>query len=301
MRKKGFTLIELLAVIVILAIIALIATPIILNIINGAKKSAEKRSVELYGKAVENAVGIYQINHPDEKVIGTFKQTNKGATITSNEDSNIVLDVDYTGQSVECKNIQVNSNGTVCVSGCVISNHDVDYSYGDSCGNSSSSNSGVVYRFGEDRLSIGDSLNNTVETTTNPSTLNKNVYLKHEIENNIITASYACLRYEYPSGTTKEACFRGVDSSYYGTYDGTSSNVIYDLSNLNPTGNIAVIESTRSYFEANKGSCDFKSSASHCRIGSSSTEIEAMPNGQVGARVGNYQCYVSLNGSAACY
>ena len=32
-RKKGFTLIELLAVIVILAIIALIATPIILNMI----------------------------------------------------------------------------------------------------------------------------------------------------------------------------------------------------------------------------------------------------------------------------
>ena len=33
MKEKGFTLIELLAVIVILAIIALIATPIILGII----------------------------------------------------------------------------------------------------------------------------------------------------------------------------------------------------------------------------------------------------------------------------
>ena len=33
-KKKGFTLIELLAVIVILGLIALIATPIILNIIN---------------------------------------------------------------------------------------------------------------------------------------------------------------------------------------------------------------------------------------------------------------------------
>ncbi|MCI8544918.1 MAG: prepilin-type N-terminal cleavage/methylation domain-containing protein, partial [Bacilli bacterium] len=40
MRKKGFTLIELLAVIVILAVIALIATPIILNIIEKARKSA---------------------------------------------------------------------------------------------------------------------------------------------------------------------------------------------------------------------------------------------------------------------
>ena len=39
-KKKGFTLIELLAVIVILAIIALIATPIILNIVEKARKSA---------------------------------------------------------------------------------------------------------------------------------------------------------------------------------------------------------------------------------------------------------------------
>ena len=46
MRNKGFTLIELLAVIVILAIIALIATPIILGIIKDTKKEADKRSAE---------------------------------------------------------------------------------------------------------------------------------------------------------------------------------------------------------------------------------------------------------------
>ena len=40
--KKGFTLIELLAVIVILAVIALIATPLIMNVINDAKKGAAR-------------------------------------------------------------------------------------------------------------------------------------------------------------------------------------------------------------------------------------------------------------------
>ncbi len=40
--KQGFTLIELLAVIVILAVIALIATPLIMNVINDAKKSAAR-------------------------------------------------------------------------------------------------------------------------------------------------------------------------------------------------------------------------------------------------------------------
>lgn len=53
--KKGFTLIELLAVIVILAIIALIATPIILGIINDARDEAKKRSAELVYTGVEYA------------------------------------------------------------------------------------------------------------------------------------------------------------------------------------------------------------------------------------------------------
>ena len=45
MKKKGFTLIELLAVIIILVVIALIATPIILNILEKSKKSAFQDSV----------------------------------------------------------------------------------------------------------------------------------------------------------------------------------------------------------------------------------------------------------------
>ena len=51
--KKGFTLIELLAVIVILAIIALIATPIVLSIINDSKESATLRSAQFYLDGVE--------------------------------------------------------------------------------------------------------------------------------------------------------------------------------------------------------------------------------------------------------
>ena len=62
--KKGFTLIELLAVIVILAIIALIATPIILGIINDAREKANERSVELYASAVRNAMAAYPTNKP---------------------------------------------------------------------------------------------------------------------------------------------------------------------------------------------------------------------------------------------
>ena len=45
---KGFTLVELLAVVVLLAVIALIATPIIGNIIDTSKESANQRSIEGY-------------------------------------------------------------------------------------------------------------------------------------------------------------------------------------------------------------------------------------------------------------
>ena len=64
--KRGFTLIELLAVIVILAIIALIAVPIVLNIINEAEESSLKRSVEMYGGAVENALVMYKMKEYDD-------------------------------------------------------------------------------------------------------------------------------------------------------------------------------------------------------------------------------------------
>ena len=44
-NQKGFTLIELLAVIVILAVIALIATPLVMGVINRARENAAIDSV----------------------------------------------------------------------------------------------------------------------------------------------------------------------------------------------------------------------------------------------------------------
>lgn len=45
MRQKGFTLLELLAVIVILAVVALITVPLIMNTIEDAKEGAYEESV----------------------------------------------------------------------------------------------------------------------------------------------------------------------------------------------------------------------------------------------------------------
>ena len=56
MKEKGFTLIELLAVIVILAVISLIATPMILGVIEDTKLKAAEQSVNGYIDAVEKQV-----------------------------------------------------------------------------------------------------------------------------------------------------------------------------------------------------------------------------------------------------
>ena len=63
MKKKGFTLIELLAVIVILAVIALIVTPIIGDLIEGAKKSTAIRSIDGYISAANDAAAISLVSN----------------------------------------------------------------------------------------------------------------------------------------------------------------------------------------------------------------------------------------------
>ena len=82
--RRGFTLIELLAVIVILAIIALIATPLILNVIDQAREGAAKNSAYGYANAVENYLALEQMNNPNGIAFdGPFTETNisvKGTT-----------------------------------------------------------------------------------------------------------------------------------------------------------------------------------------------------------------------------
>ena len=77
MKRKGFTLIELLAVIVVLAIIALIATPIVMNTIKNAKKGAAERSADNYIKQVETAVAEERLNK-NEVLEGEYQITSDG-------------------------------------------------------------------------------------------------------------------------------------------------------------------------------------------------------------------------------
>ena len=117
-KNKGFTLVELLAVIVILALIALIATPIILNVINDAKKQAAKDSAYGYMDAVEKYIVSSELEDKSIKD-GTY----------SVEDLNS-MGVSVKGSTPDNGNIEIKNkevkNYDIGIDGYAVSNGKVD-------------------------------------------------------------------------------------------------------------------------------------------------------------------------------
>lgn len=127
MNKKGFTLIELLAIIVILAIIAVITVPIILNVIDNAKKGAAKNSVIGYGKAVELAYTQYQF---DQQFEGTSEGTPTGISIVSGTSTTAAtVNVSYDGSTVTCSGKPIFTDGKLEITGCKADGYDQEFTY----------------------------------------------------------------------------------------------------------------------------------------------------------------------------
>ena len=109
----GFTLIELIAVLVIMAIIALIVTPLVMSIIRKARVSADKRSIDAYGRSIELAIAGYLLD------TGKFP--------TSVEQ----LTIEYSGNKVECSTTQINTDSSIYLAGCKVAGRSVEgYTYG---------------------------------------------------------------------------------------------------------------------------------------------------------------------------
>lgn len=125
MNTKGFTLIELLAVIVILAVIALIASPIILNIIENARESSMARSVEAYADAIEQAYATAMSNPSyvggDVKIgtDGTDTYAYVGTDVSSAVTAGTATKVEYSGSTVSCDTVAYDS-GYLTLTGCVV-------------------------------------------------------------------------------------------------------------------------------------------------------------------------------------
>lgn len=111
MKTKGFTLMELLAVIIIMAIIALIATPIIINIIENNNRKAAEASIA----NIEHAADIYYYNNGGLSEV-TF---NCHDGVCSNE--NTILDI--SGTIPESGQIRIDKEGNIFLNSLIIKNY----------------------------------------------------------------------------------------------------------------------------------------------------------------------------------
>ena len=125
----------------------------------------------------------------------------------------------------------------------------------------------------ENNFTETDTCQQQINYTTDASTLNSNYYLKHDVVEDIITASYVCFVYN-----NAEQCMKGGDN---GASFAANTQIIKDFQTFNSLPD-----------NANPG-CYFDSSSSYCR-GGGFDYINAYSNGNVVVLSGNYQCVYSL-------
>jgi len=137
----------------------------------------------------------------------------------------------------------------------------------------------TVYRWDTKTLNLEDSIEGTETTTTAPT--NRKYYLKHDIENNIIKASYVCFV------TDKEYCMQGGSADYYET-------------------NKELLQNQQTWFTSNSGSCQILDTHFSCN-GGSFYRVNAFADGSVVASIpldssgdSTDGCYVYSNGSSYC-
>lgn len=122
MKKRGFTLVELIAIIVILSIIALITTPIIMNVIESARKSAAERSID----NIKHAAELYYYKTKLDFGFSPVTFICKDGACSNGETK-----LNINGNIPERGSITINKQGTVTLNSLVVNGY-ICYEDGDS-------------------------------------------------------------------------------------------------------------------------------------------------------------------------
>lgn len=134
------------------------------------------------------------------------------------------------------------------------------------------SGTGIIYRNTEDNLKIGDSIKD-IDYTTDATELNGRTYLKHEVEDFVITKNYVCFV------TDKEYCLEGSETAY--------------------DSNVNILRENDQWFHDHNGGCIYGSGSmrTYC-LGDNFTEITPY---SVDDSLG-LECSVNVtSASASCY
>ncbi len=217
MKRKGFTLIELLAVIVVLAIIALIATPIVMNTIKKSKKGAAERSADSFIKQVETTVATERLGG---NIIedGEYKITSDGNLCkdksASCSDENKIK-IEMSGTKPSSGKVKI-TNGVAQISTrLTVGDYDVKYNTESKKYETTDKDNvtKIIYTQFPDYgdgvyVEVGDTidLNDTQKYITDPPSGAKTYepYLKHTVDSDDqVTESYLCI---IVRGKDKEFC-----------------------------------------------------------------------------------------------
>ena len=248
MKRKGFTLIELLAVIVVLVIIALIATPIVMNTIEKSKKGAAERTADSYVRAVETDIATSYV------VDGFYGEVSE------------TIPVEVLNDMIEIKGDKPTKGWVEVEQGVVvdyklkIGDYTVTYDKEKKTGVATKiedvETPSIIYRWSIDTINIGDTISIEDEFspfplpsgyTTDPSTLGKSYYLKHVLDKDgKVTQSYACAVLK-----GKEYCL---------------TNIIHGMSDNESelTGNALIL---KNFKDTDGLSCDLSWTGSSCYDG----------------------------------
>ncbi len=294
-NKYGFTLIELLAVIVVLAIIALIATPIVMNTIKNAKKGAAERSADSYVKQVETAVAEERLSK-NEVLEGEYQITSDGnlcrdKSASCSDDKKIKIEMNGTkptSGTIKISNGQVTTDSKITVGSYEVAYDPTTKKYeATEKGNASSTT--VVYRWSKDSIKKDDIINpnDTSKFTKDASTLGKNYYLKHILDkDNKVTESYACAILK-----GKEYCLRGGRDNNGNSFYGYAEN------EADYTGNVLNLKQIKDA-KIEGISCVFRATGSSC--GGGSVYLNTDSSGYVNGTDDGGDCNVSGAGWSYC-
>ena len=110
-----------------------------MSIIKKAKISADKRSIDAYGRSIELAIAGYLLDN------GKFPTEVSQLTI------------EYSGNKVECETTQINTDSSVYLAGCTVGGRSVDgYTYGNEETITYETYATMAYYSAEDCVSAGD-------------------------------------------------------------------------------------------------------------------------------------------------
>ena len=291
MKRKGFTLIELLAVIVVLAIIALIATPIVMNTIKNAKKGAAERTADNYIKQVETAVAEAKLGN-NSIPNGTYDIDGNG-NLTGAALPDGKLEIDMSGTKPSGGTIKI-SNGGVSKEETTMTVGDYNVKYNQENKKYEATEKGntsitTVYSWSTDPIEKNNIIDpsDTSKFTKDASTLGKSYYLKHVLDkDNKVTESYACAILK-----GNEYCVRGGKDNNGDSFYGYATN------SSDYTGNALLLKQIEDAKIEGIG-CYF--SASHSDCGADSVGLNAESNGYVYVADGFGSCNVSDAGSSIC-